>query len=639
MAKISEYPKSTSFTANDVLLKDGSGGTRIITWEDAAAQFGRQIGVPAIQTDIATLKTEASDTASDVAALEESVSAAKDDIAALQSTTKTQGTQISSLEAKDLEQDEKIGENADGIAQADKEIEAIKKSVSDLSQKIDDTALDVLFRFPRTGKIYTVKIPKFSANQTTVCEKLDDNAGLVCEPSTDSVEGQDDYADIPLFRWYNCNYVRDQYGHAAPTAIEGLSEDYVTSGNVDVGVIQMAPYIKWDNSNEAYTILSITDSPKDGYTLWSTARSNGVHYPYVIHSKYFSGGASDGLLRSLPGLAPARNQSHNNIITNYAKKGDGYFGAGEDRNTWQIVFTLIKYATKSSQAKFAGCTAYNYQYPASIQRTEKLTYFPLTKAQATNLVIGSGVSVGYGAKSNDNTTVNTDRGVSTMHAYADNAIILKIEDLDEENSAVYLDITDGFDTMPVALSETLSAPITLSTMFWYSGATDAVKAHHDGSPGSNTDSKRPYRVQGVEYAVGGYFAAANVELMFQADGSSKSVLVAPAGQKNTSDEAAIRSTHTNVGTIPGGNPPTGDFWIGDIDMDVETCVTWASAEGSGSNTGVGDNLYGGGTSVAVNTLREYLRCGYIMVRSNSGSSCTLCWNGLGSSGWHFLTAD
>lgn len=638
MAKISEYPKSTTFTANDVLLKDGSGGTRIIDWEDAAAQFGRQIGVPAMKTDIATLKTKVSDTASDVSALEKSVSAAQDDISALQSTTKTQGTQISSLEAKDLEQDKKIGENADGIAQADKEIEVVKQSVSDLAQKIDDTALDVLFRFPRTGKIYTVKIPKFAANQTTVCEKLDDNAGLVCEPSTDTVEGRDDYADIPLFRWYNCNYVRDQYGHAAPTAIEGLSEDYVTSGNVDVGVIQMAPYIKWDNSNEAYTILSITDSPKDGYTLWSTARSNGVHYPYVIHSKYFSGGASDGLLRSLPGLAPARNQSHNNIITNYAKKGNGYFGAGEERNTWQIVFTLIKYATKSSQTAFQGCTGYNYQYSASIQRTEKLTYFPLTKAQAANLVIGSSVSVGYGSKSND-TTVNVDRGISTMHAYADDVTILKIEDLDEENSAVYLDITDGFDTMPVALSDALNAPITLSTMFWHGGATGAVKAHHDGSPGSNTDSKHPYRVQGVEYAIGGYFAAANVELMFQADGSSKSVLVAPAGKKNTSDEAAIRSTHTNVGTIPGGSPPSGDLWIGDIDMDVDTCVTWASAKGSGSNTGVGDNLYGGGTSVAVNTLREYLRCGHLGTWSAAGASFALCGGGLGNAYWSCLAAD
>lgn len=598
MAKITSYPKATSFDANDVLLKDGTNGTKIISWEDSAAQIGRQLGTPSMATDIGALKTAVSD---------------------LQITTEQQGTQID--------------QNTSGLEQANKDISALNQSVADLSQKIDDVALDVLFRFPRTGKVYTVKIPKFAANPTTVCEKLDDNADLVCEPSTDTAEGRDDYADIPLFRWYNCNYVRDQYGHAVPTAIEGLSEDYVTSGNVDVGVIQMAPYIKWDNSTEDYTILSITDSPREGYTLWSTARSNGVHYPYAIHSKYFSGTGPDGLLRSLPGLAPARNQSHNNIITNYAKKGAGYFGAGEERNTWQIVFTLIKYATKSSQAVFQGCTGYSSQYAASIQRTEKLTYFPLTKAQAANLVVGSGVSVGYGSKSSD-TAVNTDRSVSTMHAYADDVTILKIEDLDDTNSAVYLDITEGFDTTPVALTDTLSAPITLSTMHWHSGATDAVKAHHDGSSVSNSNGKFPYRVQGCEYAVGGYFISANVEVMFQEDGSSKSVLVAPTGQQNTSNESTIRNTHTNVGTIPGG-----DFWVGDIDMDVNTCVTWAFAKGSGNSAGVGDYQYGGGTSVAVNTLQEYLRCGYLGSWSYAGASCANCWGGLGYASWHGLAAD
>lgn len=63
-----------------------------------------------------------------------------------------------------------------------------------------DLAVDVLFKLPRTGKVYTVKIPRFATNPTVNCEKLDDNVGLVCEPSTDTIEGQDDYADIPLFK-------------------------------------------------------------------------------------------------------------------------------------------------------------------------------------------------------------------------------------------------------------------------------------------------------------------------------------------------------------------------------------------------------------------------------------------------------
>ena len=97
-----------------------------------------------------------------------------------------------------------------------------------------DIAVDVLFKLPRTGKVYTVKIPRFATNPTVNCEKLDDNAGLVCEPSTDTVEGRDDYADIPLFKWYNCNYKRDASGRAYPTAIEHLSDDYVGHVVVDL---------------------------------------------------------------------------------------------------------------------------------------------------------------------------------------------------------------------------------------------------------------------------------------------------------------------------------------------------------------------------------------------------------------------
>src|SRR5699024_6756950 len=112
-----------------------------------------------------------------------------------------------------------------------------------------DLAINGLFRLPRTGKVYTTKMPKFASNQTTIGEKLDDNEGLVCETSTDTVEGQDDYADIPLFRWYRCNYVRDEFGHARPTAIEFITDGFTTTGAVDVGTIQMTPYIKYDDSN------------------------------------------------------------------------------------------------------------------------------------------------------------------------------------------------------------------------------------------------------------------------------------------------------------------------------------------------------------------------------------------------------
>ena len=492
-----------------------------------------------------------------------------------------------------------------------------------------DIAVDVLFKLPRTGKVYTVKMPRFASNPSVNCEKLDDNAGLVCEPSTDTVEGRDDYADIPLFKWYNCNYKRDSSGHAYPTAIEHLSDDYRKTGTVDVGVIQMTPYVKWDASNPDYILWSITDSPRDGFTPWAAAKSGDTVYPYVIHSKFFSGVGEDGLLRSVYDLVPARNQSYRSLITDYAKKGAGYKGAGGERVAWQILFNAIKCAVKSSQEKYAGTTGYNLQYSAAIQRSEKLTYFPVTAAQAKNLLVGSLVSVGYG--SNNNGAVNIDRSITTMHSYASSAKILKIEALDDANSAVYLDC-DAFDTMPVALSDTLNAPITLSTICWCSGTTDAVIGHHDGSPGSNTDSKHPYRVQGIEYAVGGYETLSDMVLAFD-DSNGKDVYICPAGVAHTKTDAEILAKYKKV-----GNLPAGDWWIGDIGFDPETCVTWPATQGSGDKTGVGDRVYGGGNA-SKNTLREYLQGGDLGHWSPSGASCVSCTGWLGGGSWHSLAAD
>lgn len=493
-----------------------------------------------------------------------------------------------------------------------------------------DIAVDVLFKLPRTGKVYTVKIPRFATNPTVNCEKLDDNMGLVCEPSTDTVEGRDDYADIPLFKWYNCNYKRDASGHAYPTAIEHLSDDYRKTGAVDVGVIQMTPYVRWDDSDPDYILWSITDSPRDGFTPWAAAKSGDTVYPYVVHSKFFSGVGEDGLLRSVYDLIPARSQSYYSLITDYAKKGAGYKGAGGEKAAWQILFNSIKYAVKSSQEKYAGCAGYNLQYSAAIQRSEKLTYFPVTAAQAKNLLVGSRVSVGYGSKGSDG-TVNNDRSVSTIHQYADEAKILKIEPIDDTTSAVYLDC-DAFDTMPVALSDTLNAPITLSTMHWHSGTTDAVIGHHDGSPGSNTDSKHPYRVQGIEYAVGGYEVLSDVVLAFD-DSNGKDVYVCPAGVAHTKTDAEILVNYKKVGSLPAD-----DFWIGDIGFYPETCVTYPTTQGSGDKTGVGDRVYGGGNA-SKNTLREYLQGGSLWTWSGAGASYVSCWGGLGSGGWHCLAAD
>jgi len=515
------------------------------------------------------------------------------------------------------------------------------KATGDAIKKIEnqsfEQAIERYYALRRTGKVYQTKIWKFTVNPTSDGEKLLDNAGLVFAPSTDTIGGQDDYLNgqHPLFEWVHVNYIRDADGSPRPISIEGM-DGYQTTGTVDVGAMQMSFWWRWDTSNQEYDLVTVSDTPHPelGLKPWvECVKADGTVLPWCIGSSYVSGIASDGLLRSQPGLKPERKQSHNNMVVNYQKKGAGYWGAGACRNLFQIIFNVIKGATKNSQALYRGCTNYSYQYDAAVERPEKDTYFPVTKAQAETLIVGSCVSVGYAG--NNAGTLNKDRNLGTMHSYADSAKILKIEDLDENNSAVYLDIDEGFDTIPVTAAETLSTPITLSTMHWLAGATDVVLGHHDGSPKSNTSSKTPYRVQGREYAAGGYIIASDTVLEFQND-YSKNVYVAQKGLQHSSSEAEIRSTYTLIGNIYAAENGS-DWWIGDIFADERTGGWFPSVKGSSDVQGFGDRCYAGGTSIS--GFREYLQGGSLGSSSNAGSAFVYCWYGFGDAYWSCLACD
>ena len=537
---------------------------------------------------------------------------------------------------------------------SDQAVEAVESAEATAKQAIKDyaeqmkvtipveSAIENYYALRRTGKVYQTKIWKFAANPTSAGEKLLDNAGLVFEPSTDTEEGRDDYLNgqNPLFEWYNVNYVRDTDGSPKPTAIEGMT-NYKTSGAVDVGVMQMSFWWKWDTSNAEYDLITISDTPHSelGLVPWAECvKADGTVLPWCIGSKYISGIASDGLLRSQPGLKPERNQSHNNMITNYQKKGEGYWGAGACRNTFQIIFALIKGATKSTQTLFSGVTNYSLQYEASIQSAEAHTYFPVTNAQAANIPVGCYVSVGYGG--NNNGTANNDRGQTTIHAYADDVKVLRKEALgDGTNTAIYLDIPEesAFNTQPHVYTEEFSAPIMLSSMHAWSGTTDAVRGRHDGSPVSNTDSKHPYRVQGREYAVGGYIVDSDTVALLNADGT-RTIYAAEKGVDHSSTDATIKSTYKIAGTIPvNSSGSVGDFWIGDDGFDTDTGTWYPAKQGSGSTQGVGDMYYAGGE--ADNTLREYLQGGHLRLGSGAGASSLHLGYRLGLGSWALLGCD
>lgn len=525
----------------------------------------------------------------------------------------------------------KNGVPADSKATGD----AIKKAEEKVSSTIDERIMDAFFGSMRNGKVYQTELYLTETNPTSDGVKTIANKDKVCEPSTDTLEGQDDYEGIGIFNWYNCNYVTDDYGRKIPTAIEGWGNGYKNDGTVDVGVIAMTPY--WSViEKDGKHIWTLSDTPNDDYGLipWETARKeDGTYAPYVIHSKYVSGIGADGLLRSFKNSKPARSQCYNNMIDNYQKKGKGCWGAGKERDMYVILYDVIKYATKNEQKTFKGTTNYNFQIPASIERSTKETYFPVANNQAAQIIVGGYVSVGYGTKNTDNTVTN-DRGYATIHQYADDVKVLRIEDLDENNKAVYLDVEDGFTTIPVTLSDEVNAQIILTSMHWWSGTTDKVIGKHDGSMTSNTDGKHPFRVMGLECSVGGYVVYADSVMIFKED-YSKDVYIAPRGTKHVKDEATIKSTYKLIGNIPGNEG--NDFWIGDIGVDVETCSWFAKTVGASDSQGWGDRCYSGGKNTSGS--REDLGRGYLGDGSRAGSVYVLCWNRLGGASWGFLGCD
>ena len=471
------------------------------------------------------------------------------------------------------------------------------------------------FILGRTWNVYRTRFYKHNVNTSSSGTKLDANKGLVCEPSSSTTEGRDDYADIPSFKWYRCNYVCESDGFKRITALEG-SPGYATEGAVDVGTLHPTFYWGVDKHDDYYDII-YSDTPHEdlGLKVWKDAlRGDGVTVmPYWIESSYASVIASDGLLRSQPGKAPAHNQSYNNMITNYQKKGAGYWGAGIARNTYAIIMMAIKYATKNSQSVMQGCCAYNTQATCAVAETGVKR---VIIASQGDFIAGGCVSVGVA------NGTSTDRGLDSISSIADRVLIKSIETVTVDGKdyiALNLDIDGTIDT---------TTSTYVSTMPQYTGTTDAVIGHHDGQ--AEIDRKHTLRIQGQEYMWGQYVIASDTVMDFQSD-YSKNVYVYPAGAKhlqNSYSGAAL------VGNIP--NNDESDWWIGDMDFEPASGVAYPKAIGTGDSVGCGDRVYSGGKNSGT---REYLMNAALGSGSYAGLCVVTCWLWLGAASWDFASCD
>lgn len=507
--------------------------------------------------------------------------------------------------------------------------------------KYSSTFFENMFALQRTGKVYTVKFPKWETSHISTGEKLDANAGLICEPSTKTIIGQNDYANIPLFKTYDVNAYVDDEGVRHVTAIKG-DKDFKDEGKVDVFVLGMSYYEKvWED--DQYWYYSRTDSPRDGYMIARECiNRDGTIQPFALYSKYVAGNI-DGNLYSSKGLKPARyygatplpanttntDTSYNGLASLCHKRGSFYSGGMTCDYKYILTTFYLKYGTLNTQSIMGGCNNYNAQYEASIKSSTNNTYFPLTKAQADYFPVGASVSIGYkyGGSS-------LDRYYSTVSIYADNVKIIKKVALDDSNTALYLDTNTPFNT-----ANTSSGAVFCSAMHWRSGFSDDILGR-DGCPCETkselTNGKFPIVIQGIECMVGGYETYANAFMDIVDATGKREVYIQNDASLLTTNMTTAKSTYKK--SPYSIQPQKLNSWnyITRIDFDLENGAfvqTNVGQDGSSTTTGFADGVY---VDNASSGQREFLGFGALWTGSLAGLSCLNASDGVGYASWAFL---
>ena len=389
---------------------------------------------------------------------------------------------------------------------------------------------------------------KPSVSTVSTGTKGGDNAGMVCEPSTDAVAGRDDYAGLPLFAPTDVNYTIDADTlEPVITGIKGITSGF-EKDNPDklVGVIQMSGYLYSDTDTDTFDV-GYSAQPLTGHgscqPVPEAVKVDGTVRQFVIHTKYM-GKVVNNKMRAYSGVIPTAWQSHNTLQPNCKANGTQYGGGSVLLQSWLILMTRIKYGSLTQDGSVQGCLNYNYQYYASVAETG-VKRLLITPAQAATLIVGSGVLVGtVGANA------NVDRNTASVYSISGQkgAIVTAIESVEIEGTtygAVYVDTDDVFNTVGNGTKTTGNTMI--STFHWPTGTNDNILGN-DGSKASPGTGVYPAKLQGIEYSVGAWEVFGDVIIrMLPADndhefGMIKFALVDRAANQTTSVTANYRDS-------------------------------------------------------------------------------------------------
>lgn len=472
------------------------------------------------------------------------------------------------------------------------------------------------------GETYTSRFYKYSSNTSTEGIKLDDNAGLTCTPSTIATAGTDDYANLPLFACFDCNYTID--ADTLEPVIHAIKDVYgeFTSTPTDsfVGVLQMTGWVR-RTSGETTKTVEYKAQRADGFeplpeavrALDNTVRS------FVIHAKYAAGYNSAGLLSSVSGVQPATSRpgsegstpiSHDRQIALWQARGNQYCGSSLCDIAFVQLMLEIKYAVLGSAQVMQGCRSYSTSYKAAVAENG-VTRVLLTAANAAYFVVGSCVSLGSG----------NNRAGAACYDICDISKITSVEDVtvdDVAYKAINLDTETTFNTT----TDTYIIPQP-----WATGSTDDVPGN-DGSPYSNTSGKEPFKLQGIELMLGFYEVPADTTLY---EDTEKYTVYA----NRKASEIASDGSGTNPVTVGTITKNAAENWgyISELNWAANNQEAYMLAQevGGSSTTGYRGAVYLNGAETT--GWREWTAFGALNISGQSALACAYLGHALGYALW------
>ncbi len=491
-----------------------------------------------------------------------------------------------------------------------------------------EQALSNYFALRRNGLVFTTKIYKYATSTSPVGVKMNANEGMVCEPSVGRQKGRDDYERYGLFHHFTCNFSVDENGFNHVEALEGQT-GFTKYGKVQVGEVTMSAWFGIEDTAEA-VLYHYSDSQTEltPYPMKESINPDGTLSPFMIHAKYVAGDI-EGAPYSSKGLAPANGcqaeeaknpVSYTGMIAYMHKLGGHYCGTTSWDLFYRQLMMIIKYGTTHSQSIMAGCTSYTAQYMNLVEETG-VTRVILTKSQAASYVVGSYVSIGEMGEA-----TNNDRYYAYMHNLAYSVKILKIEDVDDVNAAIYVDAPEAFDTTPTTC---------ISTMPWHSGSTDEV-AGSDGSLVSNTNGKFAYKIQGIEIGVGAYEVLGNVvtDIVTGEDGNpARDVYVCQDASTLSSNIATVRTSYRKAKAQVAYTAASWRY-ITEETTDTDLGIMIPTGTGAGSTTGFADGLY---TDTGTSGQREWLALGGLYNGAVAGLWLLYANTGWSDTGWSIVS--